>query len=547
MNIHSYDEYRSRRSPVVGTGPMVATSQPAASLIGMEILRSGGTAADAAIGVAAALQVTQPCSTGLGGDAFFLYKTGGESRVEALNGSGHASSALTFEAAAALAADERLPPFHAHTVTVPGAAGAWAALSARHGRLSLAECLEPAARLAEEGFAVAPMTALWWARGAERQLNGRRHGAELLADGGPPRAGSRMTSPTLARTLRALGREGSDVFYRGWIAERIVEEVRHEGGGMTLEDMASYEPEWVEPIGADFGPYRVFECPPNGQGLAALIAMRILENSAIYRDLTAGSDSALRYHLQIEAMRLAFCDAAEVVADPRTASIPVDYLLSDGYCSERAAQLRTDTRVQTAEPGDGARVGTDTVYFCVVDEAGNGCSFINSNYMGFGTGIVPRGCGFSLQNRGHGFLVRRGHPNAPAARKRPYHTIIPGMAVDRSDPERFMLFGVMGGMMQPQGHLQVVDAVAGLGLDPQAALDRARFSLDEGRPNGRVLVESDLDGKVLAALADRGHPLRKVHGRDRAVFGLGQIILVDDAHVRWAGSDPRGDGLALGR
>ena len=531
-----YDAYSSRRSVVVGLGPVVASSQPAASLIGMGILESGGTAADAAVATAAALQVTQPCSTGLGGDAFFLYYEAATGSVYALNGSGGFASSLEFDDVARVCEGNRMPPFHAYTVTVPGAAGAWEALRSRFGRLDLAPLLEPAADLAERGFAVAPMTALWWAAGVERQLSYRRYGAELLLDGRAPHAGEAFYNPTLARTLRQLGAEGPSLFYGGEIGRRIVEEVRHEGGALSLSDLAAYEPEWVDTIHTDFDGYRIHECPPNGQGLAAILAV------SIYREAMArlgvggrvgssgGGDAGVAKHLQVEAMRLAFADAARYLGDPRQSSVPIEELLSDSYAADRARLLSPDRRIETASPGNPYQAGDDTVYFCTADEEGNLCSFINSNYMGFGTGIVPEGCGFSLQNRGHGFFVEKGHPNAPAPGKRPYHTIIPGMAVQippedaaaglekaaggpAAAPHRAgsaqarlqaVAFGVMGGMMQPQGHLQVVTSIIRDGLDPQSALDGARFMLESGDPNGKLFVEDGIDGKVLATLREIG-------------------------------------------
>ncbi len=578
----TYDTYTSRRSAVVGLGPVVASSQPAASHIGVQVMENGGTAADAAVATAAALQVTQPCSTGLGGDAFFVYYEAETGGVFALNGSGALASSLAFDDVARVSEDKRLPPFHPYTVTVPGAAGAWEALRKRFGRLTLASLLEPAANLADRGFAVAPMTALWWSGGVDRQLKHRRHGHELLLDGSAPRAGEAFRNPTLAHTLWQLGAEGPSLFYGGEIGRRIVDEVRHEGGALSLADLAAYEPEWVETIHTDFEGYRIHECPPNGQGLAALLAL------AIYREAVrrvgardaSSPDAGVAKHLQVEAMRLAFADTARYLGDPGSTPVPVEELLSRSYAADRALLLSPDRRIEQASPGNPFRAGDDTVYFCTADDKGNLCSFINSNYMGFGTGIVPEGCGFSLQNRGHGFYVEAGHPNAPAPGKRPYHTIIPGMAVripagaaDDGRPAdtrkggaaeaaggatgggvtrngcalKAMAFGVMGGMMQPQGHLQVVSAVLREGLDAQSALDAARFMLEGGEANGRLLVEDGIDGKVLATLRARHGDVEVVSGRRRAMFGLGQVIAVADNDVRWAGSDPRGDGTAIGR
>ena len=612
-------EYSGRRSVVLAPHAAVASSQPLATQAGIEILQKGGSAADAAIAVAAAMQATQPCSTGLGGDAFALYfdssaatgSTAGGSHgtngsVYAYNGSGRSPAALSLEVARAVAdeaaaADEdvtaqstgtphsadgatpnsdgvqtpktsveqpELPNYHAHTVTVPGAADAWCAVHKRFGRLPLAEVLAPAIRIAEEGFSVEPMTSRWWTGGAERQLAQRRHGNELMIDGRAPEIGERFTNPGLAAVLRTLGEEGREGFYNGWIADRIVDEVAHEGGVMTTDDLVRHRGEWVDPISVDYRGHTVWECPPNGQGLAALIALGIYERSEEAAGTSmAGADAvqgatngngaadagaatevaqtAARLHRQIESMRLAFADAGQWIADPSTDPAPIGALLDPEYLASRAASIKTERAMDPPGPGvDPDAVGTDTVYFCVVDAEGNGCSFINSNYMGFGTGIVPEGCGFTLQNRGRGFTLRDGHPNTLAPGKRPYHTIIPGLLTKDGSFEA--VFGVMGGMMQPQGHLQVVAHMVDEQLDPQSALDAPRFCLEDGSTEGPVLVEDSMPDDLVESLRARGHEVEVVSGARRALFGLGQIIATGREGILWAGSDPRGDGHAAG-
>ncbi|MFP4376029.1 MAG: gamma-glutamyltransferase family protein [Spirochaetales bacterium] len=568
--------YTGRRSVVLSPRAAVASSQPLATQAGLEVLSAGGTAADAAIAVAASLQVTQPCSTGLGGDAFCLYYHAASRRVYAYNGSGRSPAALTLEEARRVAeagADPRtkaaaggatsagsnaaargpnpsaashtdplaLPNFHAHTVTVPGAADAWLATHGRFGALPLGKVLEPAITFARGGFSVEPMTARWWHTGAEKQLAGRRYGSELMISGRGPRVGERFANPGLAMVFEALAAEGAEVFYRGRIAERIAEEVQHEGGLLTLEDLAAHRGEWVEPISVAYAGHRVWECPPNGQGLAALLA---LETYAAVRDL--GHSEADRVHAQVEAMRLAFADAAAHVADPAIAPAPLDRLLGESYAASRAATIDLHRRQASVGPGiPSTMVGTDTVYFSVVDEQGNGCSFINSNFMGFGTGIVPRGCGFTLQNRGRGFVLEAGHPNVLAGAKRPYHTIIPGLITGDSG-ELAAVFGVMGGMMQPQGHLQVVSAMLDRRVDPQSALDDPRWQIHEGDPAAPLLLEEGFADELGADLEKRGHETRVVAGRERATFGLGQIVALGADDLRWSGSDPRGDGHAGG-
>ena len=543
MRFNTQDEtdYQSRRSPVIAPHAAVATSQPLATAAGLHILRAGGTAADAAVAVAAALQVTQPCSTGLGGDAFFLYYEADANRVRAYNGSGRSPASLTLDDSVQVARDGEVPPYHALTVTVPGACDAWCAALDRFGRLPLSAVLAPAIELAESGFPVAPITSRWWRAGAERQLAHAPNGRELMIGDRGPEPGERFRNPGLAAVLRAIADEGRDVFYHGWIAERIDEVMAEAGGLLRLSDLENHEGEWVDPIRVTYRGHTIWECPPNGQGLAALLAL------GTYAHLEPRDDSE-RVHAQVEAMRLGFADAAAFVADPAVAPAPMDTLLSDSYHKSRANGIALDSRMGSAGPGlSPGPVGDDTVYFAVADAHGNACSFINSNFMGFGTGIVPRGCGFSLQNRGRGFSLRAGHPNVVAGGKRPYHTIIPGMITDAESGRLGAAFGVMGGMMQPQGHLQVASAMIDQHADPQAALDAPRFQLVDGDPDGAVLVEDSMPPAIVEALRCLGHEVTVVSGARRALFGLGQVVALDPTQSTWwCGSDPRGDGHAAG-
>jgi gamma-glutamyltranspeptidase/glutathione hydrolase len=517
---------------------MVATSQRAATAAGVEILRGGGNAADAAIAAAAALNVTEPTSTGLGGDCFALYFEAATGAVTALNGSGRAPAALTLERVAADGLTA-LPPFHPHTITVPGACAGWLDLLERHGSLPRAQVLAPAIRLAQEGFEVGTQTAHFWARGLDRQ-KGAANLEELSIDGRAPRAGERFTNPGLARTLRAIADGGKDAYYRGEIAEAIVAVVRAAGGVMTADDLAAHASTWDEPISTAYRGHRIWECPPNGQGLTALIALEILEGFDLGALDPLGPE---RLHLLVEALRLAFADTRWYVTDPKFSPVPVAELLSPDYAARRRALI--DPARATVDPQRGAPVaGSDTVYFCVVDGAGNACSFINSNYMGFGTGIVPRGYGFTLQNRGHGFSLDPAHPNALAPKKRPYHTIIPGM-ITRGDGSLYAPFGVMGGFMQPQGHVQVVVGLLDDGLAPQAAVDRPRFCIEPVDASGKVHLEEGIPAATGEALAARGHPLvTGVTGFARSLFGRGQIIRRDPDGTLTGGSDPRADGGA---
>ncbi len=565
MNLPANAEpsYQSRRSPVYGRRGMVATSQPLATAAGLEALRLGGSAADAAIAAAAALNVTEPTSTGIGGDCFALYYEAASGQVHALNGSGRAPAALNLERLQREGFSE-LPPFHAYTITVPGACAGWCDLLERFGRLSREQVLAPAVRLAEQGFPVAPLTAYFWQRGAERQLRSAPGGQELTIAGRGPRPGEIFRNPGLARTLRRVAEGGAAAFYQGEIAAAIAAVVRQAGGCLSEADLAAHTSTWEEPISTTYRDVRIWECPPNGQGLAALLALNILEGF----DLAALPPlSPQRLHLEIEAMRLAFADARWYVADPAFQPAPLDDgrageaarrqhwrttigapLLSKEYAAQRRRLI--DPQRASLDQARGAPVvASGTVYLSVVDGQGNACSFINSNYMGFGTGIVPSGWGFSLQNRGHNFSLDPAHPNALAPGKRPYHTIIPALAT-RLDGSLFASYGVMGGFMQPQGHLQVAVALVDDGLDPQAALDRPRFCIEDGTAGGAVSLEDGIPPESAQALAVMGHSVQMLRGHARASFGRGQVIVrgaLRDPHsdVLCAGSDPRADGCAM--
>lgn len=548
--------FSSHRSPVYGRNGIVATSQPLATVAGLEILAKGGNAADAAVAAGAALNVTEPTSTGIGGDMFALYFSADTKRVTALNGSGRAPSALTLDRLKTDGFASSIPPFHAHTVTVPGACAGWFDLIQKHGSLSMSEILAPAIRLASEGFPVAPITSYFWGRGVERQLKSALNGHELTIDGRGPNAGEIFRNPGLAKTFETIARGGKEAYYQGEIAEAIINVINEAGGCMTMDDLASHTSTWEEPISVDYHGYRVYECPPNGQGITALIALNILEGF----DLSSlESLSVEKMHLMIEAMRLAFADASWYVSDPKFSNIPIKELLSKEYANERRKLINTQSAIRNIERGVPVS-SSDTVYLSVVDKFGNACSFINSNYMGFGTGIVPKGWGFTLQNRGYNFSLDPNHPNALAPRKRPYHTIIPAMvtrAYSRAERSAngdeaqagnetlFASYGVMGGFMQPQGHVQVLSALVDDGLNPQAALDRPRFCIGVEESGGRVAIEEGMPDATFAGLEKMGHPVYSVSGYERALFGRGQVILRDaETGVLCAGSDPRADGYA---
>jgi gamma-glutamyltranspeptidase / glutathione hydrolase len=535
--------FNSRRSSVYGRRGMVASSQPLATAAGLEILRQGGNAADAAVATAAALNVTEPTSTGIGGDMFALFYEAQTGQVTALNGSGRAPAGLTRERILREGLSPALPPYHPYTVTVPGACAGWCDLLERHGTLSMAAILAPAISLAESGFPVAPVTSYFWQAGANRQLKTAPNGHELTLDGRGPNPGEIFRNPGLARTFRTIAEGGKKAYYEGPIAESIVAVLQESGGVMTITDLAEHTSIWEEPASVTFGEYRIHECPPNGQGITALLAFNLLE---VFDLADKNPLSAERLHLEIEALRLAFADALWYISDPAFGNIPLVELLSKDYAAERRKLI--DPKHASLDQKRGTPIASsDTVYFCVVDEIGNACSFINSNYMGFGTGIVPQGWGFSLQNRGHNFSLDPQHPNRLEPKKRPYHTIIPGL-ITLADGSLFGPFGVMGGFMQPQGHLQVGLALLLDDLDPQAALDLPRFCIDvaETGQAGAVLLEEGISWQAAATLAEMGHPVKPVSGWGRANFGRGQIILRDSASgMLVAGSDPRADGLAM--
>jgi gamma-glutamyltranspeptidase/glutathione hydrolase len=543
--------FNSRRSPVLSKRGMVATSQPLAVAAGLEILSQGGNAADAAVATAAVLNVTEPTSTGIGGDCFALYYEATTGQVSALNASGRAPAALTLERLQGEGFADELPPFHPYTITIPGACAGWCDLVDHHGRLAMPQVLAPAIRLAEQGFPVAPITAYFWQRGVDRQLKQAPGGLELTIEGRAPRPGEIFRNPGLARTFAKVAEGGKQAFYHGEIAEAIVTVVNAAGGCLSMDDLAAHYSTWEQPIHVTYRGLKVWECPPNGQGLAALLALNLVEEMGLSEMEPLCAD---RLHVEIEAMRLAFADARWYVADPAFNSAPLPQLLSREYAAARRKLI--DPHLATLNQEYGSPItSSDTVYLSVVDEDANACSFINSNYMGFGTGILPSGWGFTLQNRGLNFSLDPEHPNALGPGKRPYHTIIPAM-ITRPRPrseinpgpfeELYASFGVMGGFMQPQGHLQVFLGLVEDGLDPQSALDQPRFCIMNGEAGGGVALEEGISPRVISRLAEMGHPVEPVSGHGRAVFGRGQVILRDaESGTLWGGSDPRADGCAM--
>lgn len=559
----NYDfEFRSRRSNVMATNGMVAASQPLATLAGLDILRQGGTAADAAVAVAAALNVVEPFSTGIGGDCFALYWDAATKQVFALNGSGPAPKNASIKAIRDAGYAE-YPLFTGHAVSIPGTVAGWSALLDRFGRKSLADVLQPAIRYAMKGFPVTEWIGSGWKLMESRLLRKsvdeqvpkhlqrpgppQESGHEFLLDGQAPAVGQIMRLPTLGETLQAIAKNGKDYIYEGDFANRLCEHVQRYGGWMEPSDLAGFTAEWVTPISADYRGFQLHECPPNGQGLAAIMAVKIADGFDV-----APMDHRERTHILIECMRLGFAEALRWVSDPKFTDIPYDLLFSEDYINAKREMIyreRTIKHIHTVS----VAIGDDTVYLSVVDGEGNACSFINSLYMGGGTGLVVPGTGVFLQNRAALFGLNPDHPNALEGGKRPYHTIIPGM-ITRSG-ELHASFGVMGGYMQPQAHLQVLSNLVDYEHNPQQALDMPRFCLNindgdgvgSNDPGGEVYLEKGFDFDTLAALHRKGHRVSPISGRQRAVFGGGQIILRDpNSGVLTAGSDPRKDGCAMG-
>lgn len=609
--------FPSRRSPVMGRRGAVATSHPLAAQVGLRILLEGGNAVDAAVATAAALTVLEPTSNGIGGDAFAIVWDG--RRLHGLNASGCCPRALDIRVFERLGLD-RVPATGWLPVTTPGAVSAWAELARRFGTMPLSELLAPAAQYAEEGHPVPPVIAGYW-KAAERRLGElEEFRRAFLPAGRAPLPGEVFRLPEQARTLRLIGDSNGEAFYRGEIAERIARYAEATGGYLSYDDLASHQPRWVDPICVTYRGYDIWEIPPNGQGIVALIALGILEG---FDMPSLSRASAEELHLVIEGLKLAFADAYSFVADPASMRVTPEELLDPAYLASRRGLIQMGKAMLEASPGfpdggnpphgsssSGARPngGTgqdvpvsrggcgggaatasfpgaadladggagaadptatatatattgapgrrlrglrgrkhrgcqpfdgDTVYLCTADASGMMVSYIQSNYMGFGSGIVIPGTGISMQNRGCGFTLEEGHPNRLAPGKRPYHTIIPAFITRDGVP--LAAFGVMGGDMQPQGHVQVVLGLIDHALNPQAAIDAPRVRVLKGR---EVAVEPAVGRGVAEELARWGHQIRV--DEEPAGFGGGQLIWRDpDTGVFICGSEPRKDGAAV--
>ncbi|KAL0942639.1 gamma-glutamyltranspeptidase [Colletotrichum truncatum] len=604
-----FTKFPSRRSVVHSTKGIVSCTQPLAAKCGIEILQAGGNAAVSLLSlvamlITAGLNMTEPCSTGIGGDMFILFYDAKTGKVSAMNGSGRSAKNATLETirkdlGVADGQQGKIPMKSVHAVTVPGAAAGWVDTIERFGsgNISVERALAPAIELGEKGFPVSELTSYYWNQAESQIRSASPNFAEMLKkdpkakDGvRAPNPGEIMKNPTLAQTFRTLAKEGKKGFYTGRIAEELVKVVKDLGGHLELDDLANHldlgsEP--VDPISLKFKPVlknqeqtngnsgnsdsssaagvELWEHPPNGQGIVALMALGIIQELQASGAVPAWSaedhNTAPYLHAIIEALRLGFTDASWYVTDPNVVNVPSAGLISREYLAERAKLYNPDKATDKLHPGEPPKFvspalsSSDTVYFTVSDQHGNAASFINSNYGGFGTCIIPSGCGFTLQNRGANFSLDADHPNRLAPRKRPYHTIIPGMVTNQSDGSLHSAFGVMGGFMQPQGHVQVLLGQIVAGLTPQQTLDAPRVCIVAGLP-GRdadfdwtVSVEEGMPEETVEGLRKLGHKVEVVTGAERGLFGRGQIIRyhvdpVEGTGVWSAGSDMRGDGAA---
>ena len=535
------DDWFSRvpagRSVARSTHAMVASSQPLASQTGLEILRRGGNAVDAAIAMAAVLNVTEPNMTGIGGDAFMMVYSAKARKLEALNASGRAPRALSLDVFRAKQISQ-MPLAGMEVVTVPGAFDGWVTLLEKHGTMKLAELLAPAIGYAENGFPLMERTVSDWP--VDKLTARPEPAATYLVNGAAPRPGTILVQKNLARTLRTLAKGGREAFYRGEIARAIVEYCQKNGGYLSMEDLAAHKSTWVEPISTTYRGHTLYEFPPNNQGLTALLLLNILEGIDVK---SMRNDPERYYHTLIEATKIAFADRNRYIADPAFSKVPVRELISKEYAATRRALINPDKAIEPPRYGE-IRMGSETTYFTVVDKDRNAVSFINSLFNSFGSGVVAGETGIILHNRGSGFSLEQGHPNQLEPGKRPFHTLIPAMVF--KDDRLLMSYGVMGGDIQVQGHAQVLINLIDRGLNLQQAIDAPRVRYISGRG---VMMEDGLTQRVIDALIARGHqrlpappelPLT-------AVMGGGQAIMIDHATgALLGGSDIRKDGLAIG-
>lgn len=530
MNLTDYP-YPSRRKVIHSTKGMVASSQPLAAQAGLEILKKGGNAVDAAIAVAACLTVVEPNDNGIGGDMFAQIWM--NNQLYGLNGSGPAPASISLDKVKK-AGHKQMPTQGWIPVTVPGAPSAWAEMSKRFGKLPLIDVLQPAITYAQDGFPISPTIGAAWANGVEHfkkhsKEDYYQHWFNLFApNGSAPKIGEIWRSPAHAKTLQSIAETYAESFYRGDLADKIDHFSKQSGGYLRKEDLENFKAEWVHPIKVNYRGYDVWEIPPNGQGIVALIALNILKGFSFEQPYSIDT-----LHKQFEAIKLAFADGYQYVTDSKRMPVKVEDLLSDAYAEERRRLVGESASI----PGPGQPAAHDTVYLATADGEGNMVSLIQSNYMGFGSGLAVPGTGISLQNRGSNFSLDPDHPNCLEPNKKTYHTIIPGFLTKNG--KAIGPFGVVGGFMQPQGHVQVIMNTIDFNLNPQAALDAPRWQWFDGTT---IQMEGHLPAATLQALHGKGHNL--ITGFPlTGDFGRGQIIWRNEHGVLMGGSEPRTDGI----
>lgn len=534
MKFEAYS-FPSRRSNVSSRNGLVATSQPLAAQAGLDILKKGGNAIDAAIATVATLCVVEPCSTGVGGDAFALIWLAEEGKLYGLNASGPAPMKLTSDLVRSQG-HSKFPALGALAVTVPGSVRGWEYALNRFGTMGLDTLLAQPIAYARDGFPVSQRIARAWHRSTDKMSAHPDSTRVWLPNGKAPKPSEIFKNPEFAQSLQTLAENGYDALYTGDIAQQIAQCVQASGGVLTEEDLAIYQPEWVDPISIEYkNGYAFHEIPPNGQGLTALLALNIAKGFDLQ---SLGYGTANYYHALMEAIKLAFADALAYIGDPKQVNVPIDALLSTAYTKTRQALISQDSAL-TPIHGNPNNIG-DTVYLTVADDQGNMVSWIQSLYMGFGSGLTAGTTGIQLQNRGANFSLERGHPNEAAPGKRPFHTIIPGFITKNG--QAWSSFGVMGGFMQPQGHLQVGLNLVEFDMDPQSALDAPRFYWQKDK---EFALETAVSDVIRTNLEKRGHIFLP---KDTPIhYGGGQIIVRDqESGVLIGGSEPRNDGTAVG-
>ena len=523
------------RSVVITDRGIVATSHYLASQAGAQILAKGGSAIDAAITANAVLGVTEPMMNGIGGDLFLIYWDAKAGKLYGLNASGWAPRRLSIEFLSKQGITT-MPPEGIHSVTVPGAVDGWSQAHRRFGRLPWKDLFAPAIYYAEHGYAVPEIIHDIWVTDEAKMQKTEEARRVFLPEGKAPQLGARFTNPDVAKALKLIAEQGRDAFYKGTIAQAIVETSSSFGGAMQLEDLTEFSAEWVEPISIDYRGWKVYELPPNGQGMAALEMLNIMET---FQPDSAGPQGTAELHKKIEAMKLAYADLYRYNADLKFAKVPVKGLLSKDYAAGRAALI--DSSKANCNPGPGSPPTSDTTYLAAVDKEGNIVSLIQSNYAGFGSGIVVKGMGFALQNRGALFTLDTHHPNVLQPRKRPFHTIIPAF-MERGDVH--IGFGIMGGANQPLAHAQFVSNFVDYGMSIQGALEAPRFTVARNQMVCDIVIESRVKPEVLQALRDKGHNLI-VRKEYTVLMGRGQVVVHNSkTGMNSAASDPRADGVA---